>query len=196
MMQHKVKVTVIDKKLFSELQTEYCADPNSGMCPCYHVGDEFIFERYGAADDFWHMGLNTLKQTSNVAEEVAGGTEFPHCSEAWDAISRYIYAGLQGGSIMRGWMNDERVMIACCSDGTRPVIFKIERLDYKVLYMEGAGQEDCQNSVRQALEAVDGVTEVAFREEYAEVYLQSEIKDRVLEEAVKKCGECKITKID
>lgn len=97
---------------------------------------------------------------------------------------------------MRGWMNDERVMIACCSDGTRPVIFKIERLDYKVLYMEGAGQEDCQNSVRQALEAVDGVTEVAFREEYAEVYLQSEIKDRVLEEAVKKCGECKITKID
>lgn len=195
-MQHKVKVTVIDKKLFPELQTEYCADPNSGMCPCYHVGDEFIFERYGAADDFWHMGLNTLKQTSNVAEEVAGGTEFPHCSEAWDAISRYIYAGLQGGSIMRGWMNDERVMIACCSDGTRPVIFKIERLDYKVLYMEGAGQEDCQNSVRQALEAVDGVTEVAFREEYAEVYLQSEIKDRVLEEAVKKCGECKITRID
>ena len=195
-MQHKVKVTVIDKKLFPELQTEYCADPNSGMCPCYNVGDEFIFERYGAADDFWHMGLNTLKQTSNVAEEVAGGTEFPHCSEAWDAISRYIYAGLQGGSIMRGWMNDERVMIACCSDGTRPVIFKIERLDYKVLYMEGAGQEDCQNSVRQALEAVDGVTEVAFREEYAEVYLQSEIKDRVLEEAVKKCGECKITRID
>lgn len=55
MMQHKVKVTVIDKKLFPELQTEYCADPNSGMCPCYNVGDEFIFERYGTADDFWHM---------------------------------------------------------------------------------------------------------------------------------------------
>lgn len=87
----------------------------------------------------------------------------PHCSEAWDAISRYIYAGLQGGSIMRGWMNDEKVMIACCSDGTRPVIFKIERLDYKVLYTEGTGQEDCQNSVRQALERIDGVTEVAFR---------------------------------
>ena len=30
---------------------------------------------------------------------------------------------------MRGWMKDERVMIACCSDGTRPVIFKIERID-------------------------------------------------------------------
>ena len=196
MMQHKVKVTVIDKKLFPELQTKYCADPNSGMCPCYNVGDEFIFERYGVADDFWHMGLNTLKQTSNVAEKIAGGTEFPHCSEAWDAISRYIYAGLQGGSIMRGWMNDERVMIACCSDGTRPVIFKSERLDYKVLYIEGTGQEDCQNSVRQALEHIDGVTEVAFRGEYIEVYLQGEVTDSALEEAVKKCGDCKITRID
>ncbi len=25
--------------------------------------------------------------------------------------------------------NDGRMMIACCSDGTRPVIFKIERVD-------------------------------------------------------------------
>ncbi len=49
----------------------------------------------------------------------------------WDAISRYIYAGLQGGSIMNGWTNDEKVMIACCNDGTRPVIFKIERIDYE-----------------------------------------------------------------
>ncbi len=27
------------------------------------------------------------------------------------------------------WTNDERMMIACCNDGTRPVIFKIERID-------------------------------------------------------------------
>ena len=25
--------------------------------------------------------------------------------------------------------NSDRIMIACCSDGTRPVIFKIERID-------------------------------------------------------------------
>lgn len=30
---------------------------------------------------------------------------------------------------MKGWTNDEKMMIACCSDGTRPVIFKIERID-------------------------------------------------------------------
>jgi len=67
-MQHKVKVTVIDKKLFPELQARYCADPAAGACPCYAVGDEFVFERYGAADDFWHMGLNTLRQTVSTAD--------------------------------------------------------------------------------------------------------------------------------
>ena len=25
--------------------------------------------------------------------------------------------------------NDDKMMIACCNDGTRPVIFKIERID-------------------------------------------------------------------
>ncbi len=53
-------------------------------------------KRYGSADDFWHMGLNTLKQTVASENTVAGGSRFPHCSEAWDAISRYIYTGLQG----------------------------------------------------------------------------------------------------
>ena len=132
-MQHKVKVTVIDKKLYPELQARYCADPEAGACPCYNVGDEFVFERYGSADDFWHMGLNTLRQTSLPTESragIAGGPALPHCSEAWDAIARYIYTGLQGGSIMKGWMKEENTMIACCSDGTRPVIFKIERIDY------------------------------------------------------------------
>lgn len=30
---------------------------------------------------------------------------------------------------MHGWTNDDKVMVACCNDGTRPVIFKIERID-------------------------------------------------------------------
>ena len=72
-----------------------------------------------------------MVKTTGNADEVAGGPKMPFCSEAWDAVSRYIYAGLQGGSIMQGWMKDENVMIACCSDGTRPVIFKIERIDYE-----------------------------------------------------------------
>ena len=130
-MKYKVKVTVIDKKLYPELQKQYCADPEAGMCPCYNVGDEFIFERDDRNDHFWHGGLNTLVKTSADPNTVAGGPKMPHCSELWDAISRYIYTGLQGGSIMKGWMKEENTMIACCSDGTRPVIFKIERIDYE-----------------------------------------------------------------
>lgn len=195
-MQHKVKVTVIDKKLYPDLQAQYCAEPESGMCSCYNVGDEFIFERYGTADDFWHMGLNTLKQTVHKAEDIAGGTGFPHCSEAWDAISRYIYTGLQGGSIMRGWMKDERIMIACCSDGTRPVVFKIERMDYKVLYISGIGCEKCREKIRAALEALEGVTTVSFREKFTEVYLENDVEDAALKMAVEQCGDYTVEKID
>ena len=130
-MKHKVKVTVIDKKLYPELQQQYCADPHSGPCPCDNVGDEFVFYRDEERDDFWHVGLNTLVKTEGDPDAVAGGPKLPFCSEAWDAIARYIYTGLQGGSIMKGWMNQENIMITCCSDGTRPVIFKIERIDYE-----------------------------------------------------------------
>ena len=110
-MKHKCKITVIGKKCYADLQEKYLADPKSGPCPMFEVGREFILERDGERDDFWHM--------------LAGR----FCSEAWDCVSRYVYAALQGGSIMRGWTNDERMMIACCNDGTRPVIFKIERID-------------------------------------------------------------------
>lgn len=42
-MKHKVKLTVIDKKLYPELQSEHCLNLQSGACPCYNVGDEFCF---------------------------------------------------------------------------------------------------------------------------------------------------------
>ena len=42
-MKHRVKVTVLDKKLYPELRQQYLADPKSGACPCYNIGDEFIF---------------------------------------------------------------------------------------------------------------------------------------------------------
>ena len=138
-MKHKVKVTVIDKKLYPELQREYCAVPDSGKCPCYNVGDEFVFIRDDTRDDYWHCGAGTLVRSGKPDEGClqspgtmhCGSEGVPFCSEAWDAISRYIYSGLQGGSIMNGWMKNENEMICCCNDGTRPVIFRIERIDYE-----------------------------------------------------------------
>ncbi|WP_278851621.1 TIGR04076 family protein [Parasutterella excrementihominis] len=128
-MKHRVKVTVLDTLLYEDLQREYCQNPCSGKCPVYNKGDVFVFYCEDGKDSFWQCGLNTLVSTNGNPAEVAGGSAKPFCSEAWDAISRYIYTGLQGGSIMKGWMKEENTMIACCSDGTRPVIFKIERID-------------------------------------------------------------------
>lgn len=89
----------------------YLADPKSGPCPFFKKGDTFVLKRTNEQDDFYHLMNGKF------------------CGEAWDAISRYVYTALQGGSIMRNWTNDDRMMIACCNDGTRPVIFKIERID-------------------------------------------------------------------
>ena len=110
-MQYECKITVLDTKVFPELQEKYLANPKSGKCPFFSVGDTFVLKRTAEQDDFYHLMNGRF------------------CGEAWDAISRYVYSALQGGSIMRSWTNDDRMMIACCNDGTRPVIFKIERID-------------------------------------------------------------------
>ena len=107
----KCKITVLRREYYQYLADQYLADPQVGKCPLFKEGQEFILERGNGKDDFWNMMNGKF------------------CSEAWDAVSRYIYAALQGGSIMKGWTNDEKMMIACCSDGTRPVIFQIERID-------------------------------------------------------------------
>ena len=110
-MQHECRITVLETKCFPELQEQYLADPKSGPCPFFKPGDTFLLKRTPQQDDFYHLMNGKF------------------CGEAWDAISRYVYTALQGGSIMKGWTNDDRMMIACCNDGTRPVIFKIERID-------------------------------------------------------------------
>ena len=181
-MQHKCKVTVIDKKCFTDYQEQYLADPHSGACPFYNIGDEFIFERYGDEDTFWREGNGT------------------QCAEAWDCISRYIYTALQGGSIMRNWTNDERMMIACCNDGTRPVIFKIERLDYKVIKIEGMTCEHCSERIKNAVEKIPGVESVTVRldKKWAEVFISGdiEVNDETLKSVLEQCGKYKITGID
>ena len=73
-MKYKVKVTVIDKKLYPELQQQFCANPYAGACPSYNIGDEFIFERDESKDSFWNMGINTLTKTNASANLIAGGT--------------------------------------------------------------------------------------------------------------------------
>ena len=103
----RAKITVLRKTYFEDLAEVYLSNPQVGPCSIFEEGQTFIVDK------------------SNYLSMLDG----KFCSEAWSAISHYVYAALQGGSLMDGWTNDEKVMIACCNDGTRPVIFKIERLE-------------------------------------------------------------------
>lgn len=53
---------------------------------------------------------------------------------------------------MHGWTADDRMMIACCNDGTRPVVFKIERIDIPETDAERVWlvEQDFSNSVEDA----------------------------------------------
>ena len=103
----KCKVTVLKREYYQDLADEYLSNPTVGKCSIFEDGQEFIIGK----------------------EEYLSMLNGSFCSEAWAAIHHYIYAALQGGSLMHGWTKDKKVMIACCNDGTRPVVFKIERLE-------------------------------------------------------------------
>lgn len=52
-MRHECKITVIDKKCFTVYQEQYPADPKSGSCPFFNVGDAFLLKRTPQQDDFY-----------------------------------------------------------------------------------------------------------------------------------------------
>ena len=79
-MNHKVIVTVIDKKVYPELQKQYCSDPNSGPCPCYNVGDNAF------------SGSTLLKKVKAN----------PNNPSIRDEFERWIYAG---GRVSSGLVN-------------------------------------------------------------------------------------------
>lgn len=62
---------------------------------------------------------------------------------------------------MYKWTNDERMMIACCNDGTRPVIFKIERIDIPENEEEKEWLEK-QNFKNSVFDAYTGKLPVGF----------------------------------
>lgn len=104
-MAPRCKITVLKKNLDSELAREYCQNEVTA-CPAFSEEQEFI-----------------------------GGFEKPEgfCDWAWNDIYRFVAVLLSGGNfskdIFEGWMKDDKIMIACCTDAIRPVTFKIERID-------------------------------------------------------------------
>ena len=94
-MQHECKITVLETKVFPDLQEKYLADPKSGPCPFFHAGDTFVLKRTPEQDDFYHLMNGKF------------------CGEAWDAVSRYVYTALQDGSIMKGLYSADKCLGTC-----------------------------------------------------------------------------------
>ena len=100
----KAKITVVKKFVSEDLVDEFLADEmrnkGFGVCDAFELGQEFILEEPNKPEEF--------------------------CSWAWADINRDVVAIMGGGDFH--WINKEGVAIASCTDGLRPVIFKIERI--------------------------------------------------------------------
>lgn len=90
-MEYRCKVTVLDKKIFPELQAQYCAVADSGKCPCYNVGDEFIFYRNDERDDYWHCGEGTLVKSGKPDEGCLQSPGTAHCGSVGCCQPLYLY---------------------------------------------------------------------------------------------------------
>lgn len=107
MTRHKVKITVLKalkpQEILGEdapLNTE-TGEPHV-KCPIHEVGQEFyVTHNYDKPEGFCPGAWSDIRETVSVIH--LGGTFYP-------------------------WLA-ENEMIKCCTDGLRPVIFRIERLE-------------------------------------------------------------------
>jgi len=101
----RCKITVLRRMMNEDYAREYCKNPDTGICEAFEEGQVFDLKHPVRPEGF--------------------------CEEAWSAITRYVFAFAVGGGgfFNDGWMKEESTMIACCNDGIRPVVFKLERID-------------------------------------------------------------------
>lgn len=102
----KCKITVLKKTFHEDLANEY-VQKKAGMCEAFEDGQEFIVE-------------SPTKQP----------VEFP-CGWAWNDIHKGLLTLMQGGNFGStwNWMKTDDTLISCCTDGIRPVIFKLEMIE-------------------------------------------------------------------
>jgi uncharacterized repeat protein (TIGR04076 family) len=96
----KCKITVLKVTFHEEIAKTYSQEW-LGPCPVFTPGQEFLL------DNPWQMPEN-------------------FCSTAWGDIFKNVQTICLGGNFPSS--REAGVNIACCVDGVRPVIFKIERI--------------------------------------------------------------------
>ncbi len=103
----RCRVTVLRRECYADIQGRYLDDPESGPCPRFTEGQQFMVD--GAA--CYSMTGKGMEICPMAKKCIADHVSRLHSNEL---------AGRCGESTA------DKAVIACCSDGTRPVIFKIE----------------------------------------------------------------------
>jgi len=99
------KITVLKTLFHEDLAEEYRhAHVHQGPCPFFEVGDEFMVNYLTERPD----GFN--------------------CDWAWDDIHKILLTLMLKGDFGT-WMKNKNNFITCCTDGIKPVVFKVERLE-------------------------------------------------------------------
>lgn len=69
---------------------------------------------------------DVFKEGQVFVVDAVSGCPAGFCAWAWDDLYKVIVGFFSGGNF--GMWYEDDVLIACCTDGTRPVYFKIEGL--------------------------------------------------------------------
>ena len=100
--RHRVKITVLRRFSPSEVFEKNPVTPLEPLGPCelFRDGQEFIIEDGRMPEGF--------------------------CTSAWNTIYCNLRTLAFGGTLP--WYREKGVAINCCTDGLRPVVFKLERI--------------------------------------------------------------------
>jgi uncharacterized repeat protein (TIGR04076 family) len=99
----KVKITVLKRFNPSEVFEKGPVTPARPLAACdvFRDGQEFVVEQNGKMPDGF-------------------------CTSAWHTIFPNVRILSFGGNLP--WFKEKGVSVSCCSDGLRPVVFKLERI--------------------------------------------------------------------
>ena len=101
----KCRITVVERSFnrkYIDLYVEAERRKTLGKCEVFREGQEFVVDP-------------------------CAGMPSGFCPWAWDDIYKVLIAFFSGGNFGM-WTEGGDTILACCSDGTRPVYFKIEKL--------------------------------------------------------------------
>ncbi len=100
----KVRITVVKRLNFNEIHGNSdlgCSAKMDPVCPRFAEGQEFVTDMTKMPEGF--------------------------CPAAFVDIFRFIN-GLRDGANYP-WMNEQGKVLVCCTDGFRPVVFRLERTE-------------------------------------------------------------------